>query len=88
MSADAAILAAAGRPNVDGEPNQGSMAQFLTMEAKALGARAVVIGHHDDWMPPVTAADFDMEAVRRQLTQDAPGASLLTPGYLEPVGLL
>ena len=88
LSADAAILAAAGRPNVDGEPNQGSMAQFLAMEARALGARRVVVGHHDDWMPPVTTADFDMEAVRRQLSTDAPGAELLTPAYLEPVTLL
>jgi L-ascorbate metabolism protein UlaG (beta-lactamase superfamily) len=88
LSADVAILAAAGRPNVDGEPNQGSMAQFLAMEAKALGARTVVIGHHDDWMPPVTSADFDMKAVRKQLASDVPGASLLAPAYLEPVRLL
>lgn len=88
LSADVAILAATGRPNVDGEPNQGSMAQFLSMEAQALGVRTVVIGHHDDWMPPVTSADFDMEAVRRQLASDVPGTSLLTPGYLEPVRLL
>jgi len=88
LSADAAILAAAGRPNVDGEPNQGSMARFLATEAKTLGARTVVIGHHDDWMPPVTSAGFDMEAVRKQLAIDAPGAVLLAPAYLEAVHLL
>jgi L-ascorbate metabolism protein UlaG (beta-lactamase superfamily) len=88
LRADAAILAAAGRPNVDGEPNQGSMAGFLAMEAKMLGAKRVVIGHHDDWMPPVTYPDFDMDAVSERLSKDAPGAELLTPGYLEPVELL
>jgi L-ascorbate metabolism protein UlaG (beta-lactamase superfamily) len=87
ISADAAILAAAARPNVDGEPYQGSMAGFLAMEAQVLGARRVVIGHHDDWMPPVTNGDFDMEAVRRRMATDAPKAELFAPGYLEPVAL-
>jgi L-ascorbate metabolism protein UlaG (beta-lactamase superfamily) len=88
LRADAAILAAAGRANVDGEPVQGSMAQFIAMEARALGARTVVIGHHDDWMPPITVADFDMTPVRAELAKEAPGAALLEPGYLEPVALL
>jgi L-ascorbate metabolism protein UlaG (beta-lactamase superfamily) len=34
IDADAAILAAAGRPNVDGEPNQGSMAGFIAIQAR------------------------------------------------------
>lgn len=88
IAADAAILAAAGRANVDGEPVQGSMAGFIAMEAKLLGARTVVIGHHDDWMPPVTSPDFDMAPVRAELAREAPGAKLLEPGYLEPVQLL
>jgi L-ascorbate metabolism protein UlaG (beta-lactamase superfamily) len=88
LAADAAVLAAAARPNVDGEPFQGSMAGFLAMETKMLGAKKVVIGHHDDWMPPVTSPDFDMEAVRRRLAADAPAATLWTPGYLESITLL
>ena len=88
ISADAAILAAAGRANVDGEPVQGSMAGFIAMEAKMLGAGRLVIGHHDDWMPPVTSATFDMAAVRAELAREAPGAKLFEPGYLEPVELL
>jgi L-ascorbate metabolism protein UlaG (beta-lactamase superfamily) len=87
ISADAAILAAAGRANVDGEPIQGSLAQFIAMEAKLLGPRTVVLGHHDDWMPPVTMA-FDTAPVRAELAREAPGAKLLEPGYLEPVELL
>ncbi len=88
LRADAAILAAAGRANVDGEPVQGSMAQFIAMEAEMLDARKVLIGHHDNWMPPVTSPEFDMGAVETELGRRAPDATLLTPGYLEPVTLL
>jgi L-ascorbate metabolism protein UlaG (beta-lactamase superfamily) len=84
---DSAILAASGRANVDGEPIQGSMAQFLAMEAKALGAGKVVLGHHDNWMPPVTRAEFDMGPVKAQLAAEAPGATLLETTYLEPIVL-
>lgn len=83
IDADVAILAAAGRPNVDGEPNQGSMAQFIAMQAKALGARQVFIGHHDDWMPPVTPPNFDMEPVRAELQSLVPDAALTDVGYME-----
>jgi L-ascorbate metabolism protein UlaG (beta-lactamase superfamily) len=87
LRADTAILAAAGRANVDGEPVQGSMADFLAMEAEMLGARTVLIGHHDDWMPPVTQPDFDIGAVKDELGRRSPGTVLLTPSYLEAVPL-
>jgi len=87
IPADAAILAASGRANIDGEPVQGSMAQFLTMEAKTLGATKVVLGHHDNWMPPVTRGDFDVAPVRQELAKYAPLASLIEAGYLEPIVL-
>lgn len=87
IDADAAILAAAGRANLDGEPIQGSLAQFVAMEAKLLGARTVVLGHHDDWMPPVTRA-FDTAPIRAELAREIPYAKLLEPGYLDPVELL
>lgn len=87
ISADAAILAAAGRANVDGEPIQGSLAQFIAMETKLLGARTVVLGHHDDWMPPVTKA-IDAAPIRAELVREVPAARLLEPRYLDPVELL
>ena len=87
IPADAAILAGSGRANVDGEPVQGSIAQFLTMEAKTLGARKVVLGHHDNWMPPVTREDFEMAPVREELARYAPLASLIEASYLEPIVL-
>jgi hypothetical protein len=64
------------------------MAQFLAMEASTLGAGRVVLGHHDDWMPPITVPDFDMAPVRAELAREAPGAKLLEPGYLEAVPVL
>jgi L-ascorbate metabolism protein UlaG (beta-lactamase superfamily) len=82
LRADAAILAASGRANIDGEPIQGSMAQFIAREALMLHAKTVVLGHHDDWMPPVTRRGFDMEPVRRELAASAPAAKLLEQGYL------
>ena len=88
LRADIAVLAASGRANVDGEPIQGSMAQFLAMEARTLESKTVLIGHHDNWMPPVTNSNFDMAAVRTQLAAEALGAKLLEPGYLEPIDLL
>ena len=47
---DVAILAAAGRGNIDGEPVQGSLAQFVAREADLVRPRRVVLGHHDNWL--------------------------------------
>ena len=82
IGAEIAILAAAGRANVDGEPVQGSMAQFLAMEAKLLGASRVFIGHQDNWMPPITPAEFDMEPVHREMKAATPMTELVEVGYL------
>jgi hypothetical protein len=51
---DVALLAAAGRGNIDGEPLQGSLAQFMAREVDLLRPRRLVLAHHDDWMPPQT----------------------------------
>jgi L-ascorbate metabolism protein UlaG (beta-lactamase superfamily) len=48
---DVAILAAAGRGNIDGEPIQGSLAEFVADEAALLKPRRVILGHHDNWLP-------------------------------------
>lgn len=85
VRADTAILAASGRANVDGEPVQGSVAQFISMETKLLRAAQVILGHHDNWMPPVTRAEFDMSAVRAELEQAAPHVKLIEMGYLEGI---
>jgi len=49
-----AIVAAAGRGTVDGEPVQGSLADFVASEVELLQPGRIVLCHHDDWMPPLT----------------------------------
>ena len=82
LDPDVAVLAAAGRANVDGEPVQGSLAAFIAEEARALGASRVILGHHDNWLPGFASAP-DVEPIRRALRERAPGAVLLEPSYLE-----
>lgn len=88
LRADVAILAASGRPNLDGEPHQGSIAQFVAQEASWLQPRAVVLCHHDNWMPPVTRGADDLSPVRQELARVVPGAAFLEMGYLERVEVL
>jgi L-ascorbate metabolism protein UlaG (beta-lactamase superfamily) len=87
-SADVAILAVAARPNHDGEPYQGSMAQFLAMEASLLQPKTVVLGHHDNWLGRADFVPVDTSPVRRELSKTAPKTELLEMGYLEGVPIL
>jgi L-ascorbate metabolism protein UlaG (beta-lactamase superfamily) len=86
LRADVALLAAVGRANVDGDPWQGSVAQFVAMEASLVGAKTVVLGHHDNWLGSPDYEAPDVEAVRRELSKA--GATLLEMGYLEGIPLL
>jgi L-ascorbate metabolism protein UlaG (beta-lactamase superfamily) len=81
---DVAILAAAGRPNLDGEPYQGSVAEFLVEQAELLGRPAVALCHHDPLLPPVAPA-YDVADAESAL-RDALGADRYrTFRYGEPV---
>jgi L-ascorbate metabolism protein UlaG (beta-lactamase superfamily) len=84
---DVAILAAAGRGNVDGEPIQGSLAQFVGRQASLLGPRRIVLSHHDDWLPGFSVAT-DVTPVRDELARVAPGAELIELGYLDGTEVL
>ena len=86
LRADVAILAAAGRPNLDGEPFQGSMAEFISAQVQALQPSTVILSHHDAWMPPIPA--IDTTAIAATLAADAPATRLLTLGYGEPTVVL
>jgi L-ascorbate metabolism protein UlaG (beta-lactamase superfamily) len=79
---DVAILAAAGRGNVDGEPIQGSLADFVGRQAAAVRPRRLFLSHHDDWLPGFSVAT-DMAPLRAAVAAAAPGTELLEPGYLE-----
>ncbi len=79
---DVALLAAAARPNVDGEPFQGSLASFVAAEVATTGPKRVCLCHHDDWLPPFTVP-LDTEAVRWQVAHETPQVELLDLDYLE-----
>jgi L-ascorbate metabolism protein UlaG (beta-lactamase superfamily) len=79
---DVAILAAAGRGNLDGEPVQGSLAGFVAHEAELLRPRRVFLSHHDDWLPGFSNP-VDVAPVRAELTRQTPGIELVETGYLE-----
>jgi hypothetical protein len=81
LAPDVAILAAAGRATVDGEPIQGSLVDFVVNEVLDLRPKRVVLGHHDNWLPGLSAA-IDLEPVRSALEAGAPEVELLEPGYL------
>jgi L-ascorbate metabolism protein UlaG (beta-lactamase superfamily) len=77
-----AILAAAGRGNIDGEPIQGSLADFVARQVAAVRPKQVILSHHDDWLPGFSVAT-DMGPIRAAIAQAAPDTELLELGYLE-----
>jgi len=79
---DVAILAAAGRGNIDGEPIQGSLAQFVARQVDILRPRRVVLGHHDNWLPGFSKA-IDTAPIREEMARWAPRAELVEMGYME-----
>ena len=86
---DVAIIAAAGRGNIDGEPIQGTLTDFVRREVELLRPHTVVLGHHDNWMPPLTReGGTDVTPIREALGRMVPRPVLLEPGYLESTRLL
>ena len=77
---DVAILAAAGRGNVDGEPIQGSLAQFVARQVDLLRPRRVFLGHHDDWLPGFSRA-IDTKPIREEIARVRPHTELIETGY-------
>lgn len=68
-----AILAAAGRGNVDGEPVQGSVEQFIVRECELLRPREVILGHHDNFSGTPGAPDLtDLTPVHEELARVLP----------------
>jgi L-ascorbate metabolism protein UlaG (beta-lactamase superfamily) len=84
---EVAILAAAGRGNIDGQPIQGSLAQFVARQADLLRPRTVILTHHDDWLPGFSVAT-DVEPIRDELARVAPRTQLLELGYLDGTATL
>jgi len=82
LAPDVAILAAVGRGNTDGEPVQGTLAEFVAAEVELLRPKSVVLCHHDDWMPPLTRP-LEVGPIRAELERRTPSAKLVEMGYLE-----
>lgn len=84
---DVAILAAAGRGNIDGEPIQGSLAQFVARQADLLRPRRLVLCHHDNWLPGFSI-DTDVKPIREELARVVPNVEMLELGYLDATEVL
>lgn len=80
---DVAILAAAGRGNVDGEPIQGTLAHFVGQQAALLRPRRVILSHHDDWLPGFSRG-IDVAPIREELARRVPRTELVELGYMRP----
>ena len=85
LRADVAVLAVTGRPNLDGEPFQGSLADFVVGEVATLQPEEVVFCRHDTWMPPLPA--LDPRAGDRGDRGADPNATVVHLGYGDPVRL-
>ncbi len=88
---DVALVAMAGRANIDGEPIQGSLTQFVGRMASMLRPKQMILGHHDNWMPPTThdmSSDEALGPVREEIARVEPRVSLVNVGYLEGTRLL
>ena len=78
---DVAILAAAGRGNIDGEPIQGSLAEFVGRQVAMVQPARLLLCHHDDWLPGFSVRT-EMAPLRAAIAAASPGTELLEPGYL------
>lgn len=84
---DVAILAAAGRGNIDGDPIQGSLAQFVGRQVELLDPKKVVLCHHDDWLPGFSI-DTDVSAIHAELKRISPATKLVALDYLDGTPIL
>jgi L-ascorbate metabolism protein UlaG (beta-lactamase superfamily) len=84
---DVAIVAAAGRGNIDGSPVQASLAQFVGRQVGLLGPRRVVLAHHDDWLPGFSV-DTEVGPIRDELARVAPDTTLVELGYVDGTVIL
>jgi L-ascorbate metabolism protein UlaG (beta-lactamase superfamily) len=78
---DVAILAAAGRGNIDGEPIQGALAEFMASQADLLRPRRVILSHHDDWLPGFSIPTR-IAPIREALDRRVPRTELAELDYL------
>ncbi len=74
---DVALLAAAGRGNIDGEPVQGSIEDFVAGELELLRPRQVIFNHHDNFTGTVGRPDVtDIAPIRERVATAHPEVTL------------
>ena len=78
---DVAILAAAGRGNIDGDPIQGTLAEFVARQAAFLQPQRVLLSHHDNWLPGFSL-ETNTAPIRDALAERAPKSELIETGYM------
>jgi L-ascorbate metabolism protein UlaG (beta-lactamase superfamily) len=83
---DVALLSLAGRPNVDGEPYQGSGAQFVSEQVRLLRTRSVALCHHDPLFPGLPGVDIGAAAAI--LREEARSVDYFELRYADPIPLL
>ncbi len=83
---DVAIVAAAGRANVDGEPIQGSLAGFVASQVALLQPSTVILSHHDNWLPGFSVPT-EVDPIRTAIAAVAPDTTLVELDYLSPVDI-
>jgi L-ascorbate metabolism protein UlaG (beta-lactamase superfamily) len=83
---DVALLAVAGRPHVDGEPFQGTMAEFVVRQVEMLRPRKTVFCHHDAFLPPFMNGT-NVEAAEAAVRERTPWSELVTMTYGVPVNI-
>jgi len=78
---DVAILAAAGRGNIDGDPIQGTLAEFVGRQAAFLQPKRVLLSHHDNWLPGFSL-ETNTGPIKDALAERVPSAELIETGYM------
>ncbi|MEM7139957.1 MAG: MBL fold metallo-hydrolase [Actinomycetota bacterium] len=87
LHSDVAILAAAGRGNIDGEPIQGSLADFVSRQASLVEPSTLILNHHDNWLPGFSI-ETDVTPIRDALAAAVPNVELKELGYLDGTVIL
>jgi L-ascorbate metabolism protein UlaG (beta-lactamase superfamily) len=82
---DVALLSLGGRPNVDGEPFQGSSVQYMIEQVQLLRPGRVAFCHHDPLFPGLPGVDIAPAAAALR-AQGAP-TDYFEMGYASPVAL-
>jgi hypothetical protein len=89
IRADVMIMGCAGRGNIDGEPIQGSVEDYVAGVLSIVSPKRVVLGHHDNWAGALEAPDLtDITPISERLARVAPDIEVIEPGYQDGMRLL